>query len=270
LPFNKYEIGAIGLPDAAGNGIVVYKLAPVRWLRAGGRGRRMNVETSVIAESARGRFQRIHDEIRTRICLLDYAPGARLSEERLAAEFGISRTPLRRVLGRLESEGLLESVHGVGTFVTDADIDALAQTYRLRLELAELAGRLDPVAPSPRLIAEVEGIARRAKALLAAPEPRRFAQLNMEYFLALLELTANAPLRRISERLYFQTARIWLRSVFEAQIDLGEEIALFHREVDAVLPALQIGDLQAAALIQRAHVSMSFERLRKGRPPAGG
>ena len=60
--------------------------------------------------TARDRFERLHAELRDRICLLEYAPGTRLSEEALAAEFGVSRTPLRRVLGRLE-RGCLHWAH---------------------------------------------------------------------------------------------------------------------------------------------------------------
>lgn len=223
----------------------------------------MNVETTVVGSSARDRFERMHDEIRSRICLLDYAPGTRLSEETLAAEFGISRTPLRRVLARLESEGLLQSVHGVGTFVTDVDIAELAQTYRLRLELAELTGKLDPVKPSPSLMAEFHALSARSKALRNEPDPRRFAQLNMDFFLALLRLTDNEPLREICERLYFQTTRIWLKSVFASLIDLRDEVEVFDREIDDILRAVRIGDLHAAALIQRAHISMSFERMHR-------
>jgi DNA-binding GntR family transcriptional regulator len=52
------------------------------------------------------------------------------------------------VLGRLESEGLVQSVHGVGTMVTDSGIDELTQVFRLRLDLAELAGTLDPRPPT--------------------------------------------------------------------------------------------------------------------------
>jgi DNA-binding GntR family transcriptional regulator len=224
----------------------------------------VNLDPHDIAPSARDRFERMHAEIRDRICLLDYAPGTRLSEEALAAEFGVSRTPLRRVLARLEGEGLVRSVHGVGTFVTDAEIDELGQTYRLRLELAELTGRLDPVPPDAALWAEFRALSARSKALLGDPDPRRFAQLNMDFFLALLRLTANEPLREISERLYFRTTRIWLKSVFASRIDLGDEVDVFDREVHDILRALQVGDLHAAALIQRAHISMSFERMRRG------
>lgn len=229
----------------------------------------MNIDAQAIPPSARDRFDRMHAEIRNRICLLDYAPGTRLSEEALAAEFGVSRTPLRRVLVRLEGEGLLQSVHGVGTFVTDVEIGELAQTYQLRLELAELTGRLGAVAPDEALWREFRALSARSRALMQAPDPRRFAALNMEFFLALLKLTVNEPLRDICEKLYFQTTRIWLKSVFASRIDLADEVDVFDREIHDILRALEIGDLHAAALIQRAHISMSFERMRKGFLPQG-
>lgn len=216
---------------------------------------------------ARDRFARMHDAIRRRICLLDYAPGTRLSEERLAAEFGVSRTPLRRVCARLEGEGLLHSVHGVGTFVTDIDGAQLGQTYRLRLELADLGGRLDPLLPSPALLERFRAFLPRVEALGAAAEPRAFAELNMDFFLARLQLTGNLPLREISERLYFRTTRFWLKTVFASGIDLGAEVEIFAREVRDVLSAVELGDLAAAALIQRAHISMSLERMRRAARP---
>lgn len=216
------------------------------------------------APTARDRFDRLHAELRDRICLLGYAPGTRLSEEALATEFGVSRTPLRRVLGRLEAEGLVQSVHGVGTFVTDVEIEELTQTYQLRLELAELAGRLSPQLPDESLMAEFRALADRARALTRAPDPRAFAQLNMDFFFARLRLTQNEPLREIAERLYIRTARIWMKSVFASRVDLGEEAGIFRREIEDVLAALAIGDLHAASLIQRAHISMSFERLKAG------
>lgn len=224
----------------------------------------MNIDPTELAPSARDRFDRMHSEIRSRICLLDYAPGTRLSEEALAAEFGISRTPLRRVLVRLEGEGLVQSVHGVGTFVTDVKIAELTQTYQLRLELAELTGKLGAVAPDATLWQELRALSARSKALLTDPDARRFAELNMDFFIALLKLTTNEPLKDICERLYFKTTRIWLKSVFASKIDLADEVDVFDREVHDILRALEIGDLHAASLIQRAHISMSFERMRRG------
>nr|WP_319247579.1 GntR family transcriptional regulator [uncultured Celeribacter sp.] len=215
-------------------------------------------------QSARGRYGRIHDEIRTRICMLDYPPKMRLSEAALAEEFGISRTPLRRVLGRLEDEGLLSSVHGVGTFVTDVDYAEMAQVYRLRKELVLLQTRLDPVAPSPEMIDGVRDILERAEALKVAPSARAFSELDRDMFQLLLRLTGNEPLRTMAERLYFRTARIWLKQVTASKIDLMQEIEIYARESRDILEALEIGDLDAVGHIRRAHISLSFARMQPG------
>lgn len=212
--------------------------------------------------SARDRFDRMHAVLRNRICLLDYPPGARLSEEDLAAEFGTSRTPLRRVLVRLESEGLLQSVHGVGTFVTDVDIEALEQTYQLRMELAELLGVLGPNPPDPALWERLQRLSTEVRALAKAPDARRFGELNMEFFHEFHAITSNLPLREICQRLFLQTARIWLKSMAAARIDVGAEAGIFADEIDEVLRALAIGDVRSAALIHRTHISMSYTRMR--------
>jgi DNA-binding GntR family transcriptional regulator len=223
----------------------------------------VNFATADIPAKARDRFERMHSILRNRICLLDYPPGTRLSEEALAAEFGTSRTPLRRVLVRLEGEALVQSVHGVGTFVTDADIAELGQTYQLRMELAELLGILGPNPPDPDLWDRLGGLSAEVRALADNPDARRFGELNLEFFLAFHRITSNAPLREICERLFFQTSRIWLKSMAAARIDVAAEVRIFADEIDEVLRALAIGDVRSAALIHRTHISMSFMRMRE-------
>ncbi|WP_417241748.1 GntR family transcriptional regulator [Celeribacter sp.] len=213
--------------------------------------------------TARDRFDKIHDDIRSRICLLDYPPGMKLSEVELAEEFGISRTPLRRVLARLEDEGLVRSVHGVGTIVTDIEMEELAQVYRLRKELVLLQTSLDVVAPDAAYIARVEALLARAQALETAPSATAFSTLDRDMFLTLLELTANAPLRTLSKRLYFRTARIWLQQVTASKIDLMQEIAVYAREAHDILEALKLGDLDAVGHMRRGHISLSFARMIK-------
>src|SRR5690349_12519920 len=82
----------------------------------------------------------VYEEIRNRMCRLRYPPGHLLHENRLAQEFGISRTPVRQVLQKLEIEGFVETRSGVGTIVTGVDFAAFRDVYALRLKLAELIG----------------------------------------------------------------------------------------------------------------------------------
>lgn len=206
------------------------------------------------------RHRRLYEALRERICLLDYPPGMKLSEAELAAEFGTSRTPLRRVLARLEDEGLVRSVHGVGTLVTDVDIDEMRQVYDLRMELAQLSGRLSPAQVTPSLLTRLRTLVERGDALARRPDARAFARLNMDFFAFGLELSGNEALREVSERLYFRTTRIWLKTI--PRLDLADEVAVFVRELKETEAALRAGDLEAAALLRRAHISMSVARMR--------
>ena len=64
----------------------------------------------------------VYDELLARIALGDYAPGSPLSEKDLAAELGVSRTPVREALLRLQLEGLVRIIARGGIFVAEASI----------------------------------------------------------------------------------------------------------------------------------------------------
>src|SRR3546814_15966899 len=69
------------------------------------------------------------------------------------------------------------------------------------------------------------------------------SRLNMDFFLEITAMTGNAPLREISERLYFQTSRIWL--LMTPRLNLAEEFANFRREMEDILAAAEAGDMAA-------------------------
>lgn len=228
--------------------------------------------TTSADEGARGRFDRIYQTMRMRICLLDYAPGSRLREEDLAEEFGVSRTPIRRVLVKLEAEGLLRSVHGVGTIVTDIKVEDLAQVYDLRVELAELVGKLSPVVIDAALVARFQSIRERCDQMVRQADPREFARINMEFFHLFNSLTTNAPLRELSERFYYQTTRIWLKTASrlkDYEELLVDEFVIFQREVADITEAVEQRDPVAAGHIRRAHIAMSFARIRRAADASG-
>lgn len=208
---------------------------------------------------SRARFATIYTTLRDRICLLDYAPGTILAEAEIAAEFGVSRTPVRSVLARLESEGLVARRHGVGTMVTDVDIEGLRQVYDLRIELAALMGKLAPLRCGPGDLDALRRCRERCKGLRDAPDPSAFARLNMDFHTLLHGMVASAPLRDIIERLYFQTTRIWLKSV--PRMTLSAEVDIFMRQIVDIIEALAVDDHVSVGDICRIHISMSFRRL---------
>ena len=208
---------------------------------------------------ARTRFNQLHREVRERICLLIYPPGMKLFEEQLADEFGVSRSPIRRVLSRLEADGLVEIVHGVGTIVIDLDAARLKDAYDLRLGLLSMFGAMAvPTVPLDvvRRFRQVEETIRISKHDMTAED---LSRLNMTTADMTLELIANTAYRDIIERLYYQTSRFLMQAI--RAVGLTDEIEIFHREIKDMLLALEAGDLEAFGKMRKSHVSQSYIRM---------
>jgi DNA-binding GntR family transcriptional regulator len=83
--------------------------------------------------------ERIHTQLRAAIISGDYQPGAVLSQVELARNFGVSRTPLREAIRRLEAEGLIESLQNQRARVAVIDAESLDVLFTERI-LVEAMG----------------------------------------------------------------------------------------------------------------------------------
>ena len=84
----------------------------------------------------------IYERLRCAIMDFELAPGARLTETELAESFGISRTPVREALHRLENEGLISIRPKQGCFVRSVDIHQISNYYDVRIALEVMAVEL--------------------------------------------------------------------------------------------------------------------------------
>lgn len=207
-------------------------------------------------------FQTIYDTIRERICLLEYPPAMRLSENALATEFGVSRTPIRRVLQRLELEGLVVSNRGVGTIVTTVDLKSFKEVYALRMKLHEVNGELSPVAHvSDDEIAILEDLLERCEEMRDQRDPKELGRLYRAFQQQMLHFIDNRPLRKVSDQLYHQTARVWLQIL--PDMDWDEEVDYFRDEIAQVIKALRAGDMRTVGQVRRDHLFMCLGRIKR-------
>ena len=200
----------------------------------------------------------IHKQLRDRICLLEYAPGSLLRESDLAAEFGVSRTPIREVLQRLAHEDLVESKNGVGTIVTALDYRKIKDVYEMRLRIASLIGDLSPNGIEMRHIERVERLLERARRLVRAFDIKAYWQINHDLHFLIGELIGNSALQVMWDRFYFQAARMW----YDLARDLGREVSRsLIREIEDVLEAARDGDVRAIGYIQRNYIAYGLRHV---------
>lgn len=213
------------------------------------------------SDRANERFQSIYVELRDRICTNRYPPRTILREAELAVEFGVSRTPVRRVLQKLSYDGLVEIRNGVGNHVTDVDTGAYSDLYRLRMRMAELIGEFIDGRECLAHIRAFEELLEQTKRLGARKDYAALANLNIAVVSALNNLISSEPLREVTLLLYCRTARIWHQTL--PYMDWSEEVELVTSEIREILRALHMGDLQGVGFVRRNFIGMAFVRLKR-------
>jgi len=208
--------------------------------------------------SAKVSTQEIHRYLREQILLLDLPPGARLREERVAEHFGVSRTPVREVLFRLEFEGLVEITSGAGARVSHLDPKSLRDTWAVRLRLAEMVGDFVRLPAPPAILGDVQKMRETLDEIRETREIRALGALYNRFHEAMLGLVGNRPLARIHDLLYVQTARVWMQ--FLPEMDLDREIGVMAEELDETLVALAGTSGSELARIRADHMRRLLRR----------
>lgn len=181
----------------------------------------------------------------------DLQPGAQLSENALAAELGVSRTPIREALGRLRDDRLVEIVPQLGTFVSRIDPRAVrdAQFIREALECAAV-----------RRAAELAGdddVARLEENLQAQDRARGADDLDSFYLLddafhrGLCDLSTHPAVWAVSER-----AKSHLNRVRRLSLGMPNYLTEMIDEHRAVLAAVAEHDPELAESSLRHHLRM--------------
>jgi len=198
------------------------------------------------------RASAIYEEVRDRICLLKYPPGHLIRENELAQEFGISRTPIRQVLQKLEYEGFVETWNGVGTTVTGVNFAAFRDVYDLRLKLAELIGDLSPIEPNDTHRLAMNALLDRARKLKGHRNTEEFWRINHERQRLISSLIGNTALRELYDSYYYRTSRVWYAVVEEMWEEQIDELCV---ELVDLIRAISSGDPKSVAYVERNHLS---------------
>ncbi|SEN79341.1 DNA-binding transcriptional regulator, GntR family [Paracoccus alcaliphilus] len=184
-----------------------------------------------------------------------YRPGDRLVESELAERFGVSRTPVREALQRLETQAMLVR-DGRSLIVASLDHNQLAELYTVRAELEALAGRLAARHATPE---EVRVLAHMlAEDQANAGDPEALARTNKRFHRQIHLASHNRYLVQQLD-LVHRTMALMARTSLAAEGRSETALAEHKRIVDAIAA----GDGQAADQALRQHISMAWEtRLR--------
>lgn len=180
-----------------------------------------------------------------------YRPGDRLVEVELAERFGVSRTPIREALQRLETQGLL-SRDGRSLIVSSLDHNQLAELYVVRAELEGLAARLAAKHASPEEVRVLRDMVAEDQALV--DNPSALSRANRRFHKQVHLASHN---RYLVQQLDLVHRTMALLAVTSLAAQGRGNTAL--EEHSRIVEAIAAGDGDAADAALQDHISQAFE-----------
>jgi DNA-binding GntR family transcriptional regulator len=172
------------------------------------------------------------------------APGSRLREVQLAAQLGVSRTPLREAFAQLEREGLVTVVPRVGVFVREVTLRDVDEIYRVRAALEGMAVELASQNPTPLGRARLDAAVEAMREQVEANDPAAYTRELDAFYATVMDLADNTVLHRTHDNLLGPMRR--LRRI--AMSRAGRMNASYRQTVK-IKDAIKRGDPACVALM---------------------
>jgi DNA-binding GntR family transcriptional regulator len=185
-------------------------------------------------------------------------PGTKLSEIQLSKRWKVSRTPIREVLRRLESEGLVSSTPFRGCMVNSMSIKDVDHIYKIKVSLEGLAGRLATpiVAKDPEKLRVIRNLAREMEICSKKMDVKGYSEKNLQFHISIWDWCGNPWLTRILNNLSSQLNRFIVTALHVP--NRMERSAKEHRKV---LEAFESGNPKAAEKALGTHFKKASEDL---------
>jgi len=199
----------------------------------------------------------VQRELERRILSGELAPGDKLSEEFIAAQFNVSRGPVREAFRALESGGLVRIEKNRGVFVRQVSLAEADEIYEVRAGLDELIGRLLAARIQPGQLAQLRELLKKMQQAARARSVEQYYPLNVQFHDLLAEFTGNGTLlahyRRLVNELHLYRRETLARG--------QDSFPISTREHAAIVDALARRDGEAAGKLMYEHAMESRDRL---------
>jgi DNA-binding GntR family transcriptional regulator len=197
---------------------------------------------------------------RDRILSGVYAPGSALRQDSLAAEFGISKIPVREALVQLQSEGLVDIFPNRGFQVRPLDSAELDEVFRLRLQIEPTAVARGAKLATPTDHAAARSALDQLNDATASGEFASSGQLNRAFHLLLIVPRLQPVAAEILSRLHMLAQRY-----VQAHLRPEGRAKRASREHAALFRAWSAGKSKEARALMHAHIKTTRDDLERMR-----
>jgi DNA-binding GntR family transcriptional regulator len=191
----------------------------------------------------------VYEELKAAIVDLRLGPGEALREAALAGQLGVSKTPIREALTRLEQEGLVRTTSFKGAEVSGYSRQDLIEIYELRELLENLAARTAAESMSEADRGRLSRVARESRELQAGSDAARLAELVSDFDDILFDQVKNSRIRALIDNLRAHLTRIGYLTV-----EIPGRVAASVDEHEGIVAAIAAHDPELAEQRMSAHI----------------
>lgn len=202
--------------------------------------------------------QIVAEQLRGRILLGDFPPGANIPERETSAELGVSRTPLREALRILASEGLVVIRPARSPVVAAPSMQELLDLFAVMRVLEGLAGELVCLHANGDRVAGIAARHDAMRALSAKHDPVAFFNADMAFHQSIVDAAHNPTLAK-THREY--NSRLWRARFMTARVMTDRDRII--REHAEILAALKARDTAWATAMLNAHLRSANGKIEK-------
>jgi DNA-binding GntR family transcriptional regulator len=187
-----------------------------------------------------GAYEALKEAIRNNV----FAPGYQGSEQEIASQLGISRTPVHEAIIRLQEEGLVRVLARRGVVVCAISPDDMREIYQVIIALETASSELlaeKPAEERDAIVAELNDVNAQMQSALAADNLVDWAKGDERFHQLLVERSGNGRLARMFHTIMDQSHRARMLT-----LQLRPKPTASVREHRAIVDAIQRGDVQAA------------------------
>lgn len=185
----------------------------------------------------------------------DLKAGDRLKEKALAAQWNVSRGPIREACRVLQEAGLVDILPNRGVVVRKVHLQDVLHEFDIRSALWRLAGREAAGNLSHRQMDELESLVEQMDQVIDVDDIDAYIALNTRFHDAIVMSTGNRPLIALQRRMFLQ-ARLFRRQSLATESGLAER----NEDHRHMLEAFRKGDGEAAGKLSEEHVLRSKAR----------
>jgi DNA-binding GntR family transcriptional regulator len=200
--------------------------------------------------------ERIHDALVEAICSGELKPGTRITQEELAARFGVSRQPVLQAVMLLRREGFLVEAGRKGVCVAPLEPQHIRDLYGVRAALDGAAARLAARRFTPELARRGRQLLEAGKRAAGAGSLAPAIEADIAFHLFIYEASGNPLLTETA-----QPHWLHLRRVMAAALGLDDLRLNVWGEHEAILAALEARDGARAEQLIRDHAENAAEIL---------